>query len=505
MSATIQHVRVYIDQAAVTWRIRVPATPDNPTVRFAELPTAFEHESLRAEAWAVQGDQRHPLDVVEVSSRSTAPTPDERRDRIQAELAAIEDRLAELEDEDTTDRFGLARLQRYATTATQKVSMEWLDNDPPLERWLQTFDSLRTQRQTWAERRQVRETLRQRLQIQKADKLGELEALGNADSEGRVVSIGLAGDLGADAWEVELTGLTHQAQWMPAYELRIADPAEHRATLTAVALVRQTTGQDWNDVEVIATTARPPLAEPPPPLRRLEVSGIPSDEDRTVISSHEEVARLTGVASSSATPATVEHTAKATIAAHGRAVRVELFTIELPLQTQLEVAPAQRTTAVQAAILDNTAGRVLLPGKVSVFRAKHYAGQSQIAFVAAGERFLVPVGTDGRIRVERRVIADAGRKSALTGATTYDFSHTTMVENLSPDEIEVIVRDRTPVSKSEAVTVKLLERPADLTVDDEDGLTEVRLTLAAHARRQLDVAYRITTSRGVSLNTPQDL
>ena len=87
----------------------------------------------------------------------------------------------------------------------------------------------------------------------------------------------------------------------------------------------------------------------------------------------------------------------------------------------------------------------------------------------------------------------------------YDFAHTTTVENLSDEELEVIVRDRTPVSRSDGASVKLTERPADLVVDAEDGRTQVRVRLAAHARRQLEVAYRITAARGISIDPPRDL
>ena len=503
MSATVHRVRVYIDQGAVTWKLRVPATPDAPTVRFVGLPTAFEHETLRAEAWAVTGDERRPLDVVEVSSRSAAAPIDDRRAAAQAELDRIDGELAALEDEEATDRFGLSRLERYATLATRKVSLEWMDKEPPIERWLETFDLLRKQREKSSQARQERQDRRQRLQIEKADRLAELQALGEGSASATEIDVGLAGDLAADAWEVELTGLTPDAQWMPAYELRLSE-APTTATLTAVALVRQSTGQDWSDVELFATTARPPLAEPPPALRRLEVSGVPSDEDRTVISSHEEVARLAGIAPTSSSRATVEHQATASVPAHGRAVRIELFSVEVPVSTQLEVAPAYRTTAIQAAIVTNVAG-ALLPGPVSVFRGSHYAGQTQIGFVGPTEQFLVPVGTDGRVRVERRVVQTPPRRSSLSSTATYDFSHTTTVENLSADEIEIVVRDRTPVSRSDAANIKLLERPADLSVDAEDGRTEVRLKLAAHARRQLDIAYRIAVNRGVSIEPPRDL
>ena len=507
MKAQVHRVRVYVDQCAVTWKLTVAANPARPTVDFTGLPMSFEHDTLRAEAWAVRGDERRPLDVVEVSTRNTSAPADDRRTAAEAELDRLDGTLAALDDEEATERFGLTRLERYAASATRKVSVEWMDNEPPIDRWLQTFDLVRKQRQSWARARLDRQVQRQQLQIEKADRLAELQALGDSSAAATQVHVGLAGDLDAgDEWEIELTGLTPDAQWMPAYELRLSEAPVTNATLTAVALVRQNTGQDWSDIELVATTARPPLAEPPPPLRRLEVAGVPSDEDRTVISSHEEIARLTGTgAGAQPSRATVEYSTTANVPAHGRAVRVELFSVELPVTSQLEVAPGYRTTAVQAAIVDNTAGMILLPGNVAVFRAAHYAGQSQIGFVAAGERFVVPVGTDARVRVERRVHQSAPRVTSITGAKVYDFNHTTVVENLSSDDIELVVRDRTPISKSDGASVKILERPAELAIDGEDGRTEVRLYLGAHAQRQLDVAYRITVPRGVSMNPPRDL
>ncbi len=505
MNATVQRARVYLDQGAVTWRVRVPATPDVPTVRFSRLPTPFEQGTLRAEAWVVSGSTRRPLEVVEVSTRRTAAPGDERRSSVMADLERLDAELAELDDEEGTDRFGLARLERYATVATRKMSVDWMEAHPGFDGWLEVFDRLRLERERLVRGRQQRQDRRQALQIEKADRLAELQALGENGASATEIDVGLSGDLDGEAWEVELTGHTPDAQWMPAYELRLSEDAAPMALLVGTAMVRQVTGQDWSDVELIATTARPPQADPPPAMRRLEVSSVPSDEDRTVISSHDEVARLAGMGQRTASRAIVEHSARATVAATGRAVRVELFSVELPLTTRLEVAPSLRTTAIQVAIIDNQAGAPLLPGTVSVFRGSNYLGQSQIGFVEVGEPFTVPVGPDRRVWVERRVHRSPPRRSSATGASTYDFTHSTMLENRSGDEVDIVVRDRTPISPGDMASVKIMERPAELSVDTTDGLTEARLRLAPQARRQLDLAYQITVSRDVGFEPPRDL
>ena len=69
-----------------------------------------------------------------------------------------------------------------------------------------------------------------------------------------------AGDL-----TINLSYLVQYAQWTPEYVLRF-NKSDQTIDLSYKALVGQTTGEDWKDVPVTLSTARPHLGAAPPKL-----------------------------------------------------------------------------------------------------------------------------------------------------------------------------------------------------------------------------------------------
>jgi uncharacterized protein (TIGR02231 family) len=258
---------------------------------------------------------------------------------------------------------------------------------------------------------------------------------------------------------------------------------------------------------LIATTARPAMSEPPPELRSLKVRGRMEAPNQEIVSVSKQEKRLDGAPSTGGAPppkATVEHRARGlvTVPANGRPVRVELFESELPARSRLEIAPRERPVAIEVAELENQTGRVLLPGDVSVFRGPNYSGRTRLGLIAAKERFRLALGTNASLRIKRTSKSEPEKKGAITGGTTWLFDVRTVIENVSGAPIEVLLRDRLPVSRLEEAQVKLLEIEKPTEVDAETGLTKLQITIAPHTRREIGTSFKITAPRGFSLVPP---
>ncbi len=96
------------------------------------------------------------------------------------------------------------------------------------------------------------------------------EAIGSSRKEAKTVEVSLEvareGSL-----TLALTSVTSQASWEPSYDARLA-PDGKSVDLTFRALVRQHTGEDWRDVNLSLSTARPALGGAPPDLAPWHVS-----------------------------------------------------------------------------------------------------------------------------------------------------------------------------------------------------------------------------------------
>jgi uncharacterized protein (TIGR02231 family) len=230
--------------------------------------------------------------------------------------------------------------------------------------------------------------------------------------------------------------------------------------------------------------------------------------DQQIVSTTKTEARLEGAPAGPgevASPAaTVEHQArgKVSVPSSGRPVRVELFEGELPARARLEIAPRERPVAIEVVELDNSTGKVLLPGTVNVFRGKNFSGQTQLPFVANKERFRIPLGTHAGLRIRRNAKAEPEKKGLVTGALTWLYEVRTTIENVSNGPIEVLLRDRLPVSQLEDAVVKVLELEKATEVDPDTGLTKLQLTIPPHSKREIGLAFKISAPRGFSLVPP---
>ena len=70
---------------------------------------------------------------------------------------------------------------------------------------------------------------------------------------------------------LDLGAVIAQASWQPSYDVRLS-PDTKTAALTFRAMVRQQTGEDWNNIDLILSTARPATGGAPPELYPWRIS-----------------------------------------------------------------------------------------------------------------------------------------------------------------------------------------------------------------------------------------
>lgn len=504
----IKHVRVFIDRATITRQREIILQPGLHTVEFCVLPSELETETLRAQAHS----EGPAITVLGVAATAAYAEPaSERRGEVQALLDEVEAKLRAAEDAQDSDEQAVRLLTQYAALATDKLSLDWLDSNPAFDKCNEVFDQLQGSHARLASSQAQNADLMAQLRQHRAELEDEIERLGRRISIGHRIAVNLSVPEGhAGAVRVELAYVTKAAQWMPAYDARLQSSGDKEvAQFTGIALVKQSTGEDWADVTLVATTARPPLAEPPPELRKLLVCGQQTAPDRDVHASHDAGPRLRGSGGKAKAPAVaqVEHEApgKVSVPSTSKPVRVELFEAELPAKRQLQVAALQRAVPVWVVDLENTSGRILLPGRVNLFRGPNYSGRAELGFVAGGERFSLPLATEGSLRVTRRTHKKPQLTTLVMGTQIFAYETETQIENTGPDPIEVTVLERVPVSRLEQVTVERMALPSGAQVDEETGQLSVQVTLPPRMERRFIVGFRITAPRGVSVQPPESV
>lgn len=341
-----------------------------------------------------------------------------------------------------------------------------------------------------------------------------------------------------DIPRLELEYFVGQASWAPRYDLRASsDLSELEVVYNAS--VRQTTGEDWDAVPLVLSTARPQrgasgpdpvtawvsLYDPDAPSRGF-FSETASEEDFKAATKN--VFRGSGGVMAPSEPAWAP--AFANVDTVGLAVRFELPRPEsVPSSTQDQVFPVGRATTaltaehVAAPALSNLVwmrGKgtndtpwSFLPGAAKVYVGGDFVGDAHIGSVPAGDEFTLPLGVDQRLSVERTRLADmSGDRGGFNSKSTQVREWRIVVSNFggmterSDGSVRLIVQEVLPTSTDERISVRLGDvSPALSKADefkrprDEQGILTWVLDVPQNGKAEIRWGYEVRWPEGEEL------
>ncbi|ATB27467.1 DUF4139 domain-containing protein [Melittangium boletus] len=313
---------------------------------------------------------------------------------------------------------------------------------------------------------------------------------------------------------LRVTYLVPCAVWRPAYRATLL-PSEvgESVTLECEAVVWQRTEEDWKDVELLLSTARPTLGASPPRLVEdwLRLRDKSEQEKHSVeVALREEVLQNTGEGGARHTEElpglddggealTLRAPHAVTLPSDGAPHRVPLFQFTSPASSELVGAPEHSPLVHRVARFDNRGVGVLLAGPVELVRASGYVGRAQLKFTGVGERLKLGFGSEDALRILRREDTKQDTQR-LTGRRIRTHQVKLFLSNTGARPEKVILEERMPVSEVEAVEVKLVQeqtRPAPAKVS-EDGIVRFELAAPAGSQQELAFVYSVSSSSKVA-------
>lgn len=316
--------------------------------------------------------------------------------------------------------------------------------------------------------------------------------------------------------ELRVTHLVPCALWRPAYRATLA---ADRATIAieSDAVVWQRTGEDWSDVTLSLSTARPTLAARPPTLveDRLTLRDRGNEEKKTVeVDMREEAVSKVGTSTrggDAEVPGVDDGGEvrvlavpdRVTLPCDGRPHRVALTAFTTKCTQEWTCSPELSPFVNQVARFTNDAGHALLAGPAELVRGSGHVGRGRLDFAAPGEEVRLPFGSEDDFRVvrtstETRATAGLTNRTVLTRTITLHVSHIG-APTAEPPGV-VVLRERVPVSEVSAVEVKVrrdLCEPRPEGVDDQ-GIVRYDLRVGAGERRVITLVYELHASGKVT-------
>ena len=305
---------------------------------------------------------------------------------------------------------------------------------------------------------------------------------------------------------LEMTRLASAAGWEPLYDLRL-DSGSGALAVERQAVVRQSTGTPWDEVDLTLSTARPQeRLEPSRPGPDIAQTVDPDDVPRPVplargVSTEMAVeeSALMDAAGISAPPVVVTEGFAVSYAVPGRVTvpsgpdgaetEIALATLDLEAEVQLRGAPPWDRTAFVIATAANAA-ETLIPGRARHWRDGAPVGERWMPVWAEGEELEIGFGPVETIRLER-IIEDqqSGAGGFISRSSTREVGITLRAENTGSEPREVRMLYALPVSEEEALRIDVTATPApdETDVDDVRGLAAWDLMLAPGEAREIGI------------------
>ena len=492
LASSIGAVTVYQDRAVVTRAASSELPAGEHELVLEKLPASLQENSLQVSAKS--SGQATLLDV-RVRDAFQADTANERVKQLEDQIRKLQGQQAALDDEAAVldnQRELVAMMQRGATEPAKDGPRPTLDELKAIQAL-----SADTLSRTLAGLRRVaeqRDDLERQLSAAQGE-LGQLQGQLNRRTKTVTLRVNLAR---AGKLDLNVSYAVAGARWTPAYDARLR-PADRSVDLGYFGVIRQNTGEDWNNVKLTLSTAQPALgggapklnpwiidvAAPPPPMPAPVAAAAPAmrPEPRARQSPKaayaeaaaadmapvlEEAKVSTAEVQSEATSASFQIRQPATLPSDNSTQRVAITTAKLPATLQYQSTPALREAAFLTALANNNTEYPFLAGTLNTFLEDAFVAASSMKPVMPGEKVELALGADDGISIKRQLVNRFTESTGFSGngkRVTYEYKIT--VKNNKATKEQVSFKDRLPISRNEKIEVKLLS-PADRDIKRED-------------------------------------
>ena len=525
VETTISQVTVYPDRARITCRGTCAITPGTHQLLIEELPLVLAPESVRV---AGEGTARVRLLGVDVTKRYYEETPVERVRQLELEIERLEDEKRVLEDE-KAGWLAHAKYLNGLREATVEFAKGLSRGKTSIEDQTQLTQFL--QAQDGDMRASVRKLeVEQRELNRRLDKLRrDLKEVGSARPRQRFQAHIEVEAMGDGDFQPELTYLVRHAGWQPLYDVRLVANGNGRSLEVGyIAQVKQNTGQDWQGVDLVVSTARPALNQrlpdlkpwyvdvytpPKPQPRRKEMAVQAAKLKSPAVALQATYAAAADVIPNAEPPApaavavaavqdsgmavSFAISGKSDIPSDGSPHKTTLDQFSLDPKLDYLAVPKHTGAIYRRATTKNSSPSPLMPGPANLFVGDEFIGRTRLDYTPSGGEIELLLGVEERITVERELVKRDVDKRLLRDNRQLRYGYEIELENLLETAVKIEIHDHIPVPRHEQIKVKLEQVRPEPAEKSELNLLEWHLQLAAGAKQTIRYEYSVEHPRSL--------
>lgn len=517
----VSQVTVYASTAFVTRSASTPVKPGDARVVFADIVPEIDESSLRVKG---QGTAEVKILGAQLKREFTEETPVEKVQQLKDAIEALEDQNVMFENEKQVLEEEKKYLDSVRLFSDKKIPEDLVTKMPSAQdlEAVRVFLSVKLKENFNARREidiEVRKNQKKREALRR--ELEQVAGPGQKMTRSIIVEIEVVKE---GALDLDVSYRVHGASWNALYDAR-AGLEKSLVELVSHGVVRQNTGEDWEDVDMVLSTAQVtgsgnmPEAEswfirpyqPPPPmpvysrkakatsgLMRSEMmadmaQGAPMAADVMMeAAAPMEAKNVYAQAEAKGISVAYKLSRKVTVKSGGEDHKLPVSAQTLAAQFEYSAYPRAAALAYLRSHVTNDKDLQLLGGRVNVFLEGDFVGMSGIENIAPGQGFDLYLGIDENVKVKRELL-ERKKDDVLIGGIpsptmkeTYKYKLT--VENYKAAASKVNLFETIPVSEDERIKVKVSQasaEPKDKEWKSRKGVWRWELLLEPKAKQEI--------------------
>jgi uncharacterized protein (TIGR02231 family) len=518
----IAEVMVYPDSAMIYRVANVKAAAGEQKVVFADIIPEIDENSLRVSA---EGNSAVRLFGAQVKREFLEEVPTEKIKQLQEEIQKKEDEQRSAQNTKNLlleEKNFLDSLRFYSREQLPKELITKMPSPAELDSTYKFLDV--KLRENYAAVMDCEIKIREinsKIDVLRRE-LAQISGPVRKQKRSIIVDMEV---LKAGAFDIKVSYLVRGAGWQPIYDAR-ADFLKSEVELFLYGLLRQRTGEDWQDVGISLSTARPSIGGNLPYVAPWVLRPFQPRvwEEKTRFAAGSVAQKMAFVGDSmenealpSAAPVYSSPEEKGTSVVYKLARRATIKSDgsenKLPISTQNLKANFEYSTYPRAVTLAYLGSRVknapqlqLMPGRVNIFLDGDFVGASNLGNIGPGEEFDLYLGADENVKVKRELI-DKKVDETLIGSIaspdrTIVFKYKLTVENYKSKKIKAKLFEAMPVSENDKIKVKMGQVSLEPKVKDwqqRNGVWLWELELEPQAKKEITYSFTVVAPRDLQI------
>ncbi|MBN1869463.1 MAG: mucoidy inhibitor MuiA family protein [Candidatus Omnitrophica bacterium] len=531
----ISEVTVYPGSARVTRQANIDLSVGEHSIVFENIKPQLDENSLTVTG---KGTAQVKIFGAYIKSEYSKETADERVKELEALIESLSDQIQMEGNNNEILSKELEYLDSIKLFSGQQIPKDLVTSMPSVENLegvrgflMERYGDVNKRKEAIAVK--IRELNKEKEVARR--KLNELRSFGSQQQRLLVVDLECAK---AGKFALDVSYLVRGANWRSVYDAR-ADLNKAEVELTSFGMIKQTTGEDWENVQLTLSTAQPtvsgrmPYVEPwilnpiqprareamAPAMMPMKGMAMMKDEiggqyepyymsvgESASVPLEQEADLAYSQTEQKGVSVVFKIVRPVTIKSDGSDNRYPISAQVLKANFEYSSYPRMVPFAYLGSRVVNSKDLQLLAGEVNLFLEGDYIGKSNVDNIGPGEEFSLYLGIDENVKVKREQISRKVDDVLIGGikspnrTTTFEYKLT--VENYKNKNINVHLFEAMPVSENERIKVKVSDvslKPNDKDWKDRAGIYRWEFTLKPEEKREIFYSFSVDHPREMNI------